>query len=334
MGSRGKGLGTSAARPADARAVARSAALPALWAAAALAAAGCAGAPLAPEGFDDRIVEGAPFRHRVLTHAHPAAGVLHVYIEGDGRAWLNRTTISRDPTPLDPLMLGLMTLDRAPSVYVGRPCYFGLADSTGCDARYWTSHRYSEAVVESMAHAIETLAAEGRYEGIALFGHSGGGTLAALLASRLNVAALVTLAANLDVAHWADLHGYTPLDGSLDPVRDRTLPREIFQRHWFGSDDREVPLNLASTLEPQVGTDSLRIQPGFDHGCCWSEIWPQQLAELDAAWKREEKDSKSSRTDPGPLPILDAAGLHASPSASASGAAPESEAYDRGVALP
>jgi pimeloyl-ACP methyl ester carboxylesterase len=240
--------------------------------------------PTAPAGFTDRIVAGDPFQHRVFTRFTSASGPLHIYIEGDGRAWSNRTTVSLDPTPHHPLMLELMALDPGPSAYVGRPCYFGLAESAACEPEQWTNRRYSAEIVASLQVVIEKLLAEGRYEGVVLFGHSGGGTLATLLAARLaETRALVTIAANLDVAGWAKLHGYTPLEGSLDPARTMDFPiSNIFQVHWLGSKDREVPPSLLSEVERRSGVETFRVRVGFTHECCWREIWPKQLSEVDA----------------------------------------------------
>jgi pimeloyl-ACP methyl ester carboxylesterase len=234
-------------------------------------------------GFNDRIVGGDGFEHRIFSSMHPSTGLLHVYIEGDGRAWRDRRTINADPTPAEPLMLELMALDRSPRVYVGRPCYLGLANAAACAPRQWTSHRYSARTVQSMKAVIERLAGEGDYDGIVLFGHSGGGTLATLLASRIaGVRALVTMAPNLDVAAWAELHGYSPLDGSLDPARTHDFPEGIPQMHWLGGRDENIPPALALSLEPAVEGAQFRVAETFDHACCWSSIWPAQLDELQA----------------------------------------------------
>jgi pimeloyl-ACP methyl ester carboxylesterase len=189
--------------------------------------------------------------------------------------------VSSDPTPRTTLMLDLMALDSSPSAYIGRPCYFALARSPGCSPGEWTSRRYSAEVVASLEHVIRRLLAEGRYEHVVLFGHSGGGTLATLLASRMpEVDGLVTLAANLDVAGWAALHGYTPLHGSLDPAALRRVPRGIFQVHWLGSEDDDVPPSLFAAVRPLLGDGEVRVRHGFDHACCWKEIWPTQLTEI------------------------------------------------------
>ena len=138
-------------------------------------------------------------------------------------------------------MLRLMTLDPAPSIYVGRPCYFGLANDPPCTPRDWPLDRFSPRVVDSMARLIEQLR-EGRQDAIELYGHSGGGALAVLLAARLGgVQRIVTIGGNLDVDAWTAYHGYTPLEGSLNPVNAGPLPATLLQEHYVGDRDRVVP---------------------------------------------------------------------------------------------
>src|SRR6266545_4164343 len=86
---------------------------------------GCAGPS---ERFAAR-VEGEGFAHVVYRPAglRPDGGrVLHIYLDGDGTPW-ERGRPAPDPTPRAPLVLRLMALDPAPRVYLGRPCYHGLA---------------------------------------------------------------------------------------------------------------------------------------------------------------------------------------------------------------
>ena len=78
--------------------------------------------------------------------------MLHVYLDGDGTPMLGSYPAA-DPTPRDPLVLDLMALDSTPSIYVGRPCYHGLSGAP-CSPSLWTSGRYSEPVVASMAAGI------------------------------------------------------------------------------------------------------------------------------------------------------------------------------------
>ena len=51
------------------------------------------------------------------------SSVISIYIEGDGRSWIDRNTISSNPTPTTPLALELAALDQSPKViYLARPC--------------------------------------------------------------------------------------------------------------------------------------------------------------------------------------------------------------------
>jgi hypothetical protein len=48
---------------------------------------------------------------------------LNIYIEGDGLSWVNKSVVSQNPTPLNPLGLKLMSIDNTPcKIYLARPC--------------------------------------------------------------------------------------------------------------------------------------------------------------------------------------------------------------------
>lgn len=227
--------------------------------------------------FAAETVAGDPFVHRVFRNGR-SGEVLHVYIEGDGRPWRTRNRVSLDPTPANPLMLELMALDSAPALYLGRPCYFGVADEH-CSPIWWTDRRYAEAVVASLDRVIDRYAPD--RAGILLIGHSGGGALAMLLAQRrTDVLAVVTLAGNLDTGAWAARHGYTPLSGSLDPAEQPALAGGIRQLHLVGANDAVItPEMLAAALADRPGAE-LRVIAGADHTCCWHDLWPAVLAEV------------------------------------------------------
>jgi len=256
-----------------------------------LAASATSGCMSAQARFDARvhaagltrdIVRGAAFDHLIVRNGGQAAGALHVYIEGDGTPWRSIAQPSDDPTPRNPLAFELMLRDPHESIYVGRPCYFG-AMSTGCDPRLWTHQRYSDSVIESMAAAITVARGSRDTRPVILLGHSGGGVLAVLLAHRVNdVIAIVTVAANLDVAEWATFHGYSSLAGSLDPAR---LAREdgrnaIPERHFVGSDDRVVPPWIVRSYGKNRAGVTITEWPGFDHVCCWTSVWLDIVATL------------------------------------------------------
>ena len=234
------------------------------------------------QGFQRDIVQGQAFPHVVYRNAAPPGVILHVYIDSDGTPW-SGSVPSADPTPRHPVMLELMGLDRSPSVYLGRPCYHGLAESPACDPRHWTTDRYSRQVVDSLGEVVGKVLADGRYRGVAWFGHSGGGALAVLLAARFpQTAAVVTLGANLDTAAWARFAGQD-LSGSLNPVATVSpFPSHLYQRHYAGSDDRIVPPSVSASAAVRLG-QPLTVIEGFRHGCCWATMWPKLLKDVEAA---------------------------------------------------
>jgi hypothetical protein len=233
-------------------------------------------------GLTSRVVRGSTFNHLVVSKPGDTAGPLHVYIEGDGTPWLTRDTPARDPTPNTPLAFELMLRDPQAALYLGRPCYFGVG-SRDCAPQVWTHERYSAAVVDSMAHALIAARGAAGAGDVVLLGHSGGGVLAVLLANETpDVVAIVTVGANLDVAAWSALHGYSPLVGSVDPAR--LLPARgadaLPAWHHVGGKDRIVP--PAQLLAYALGRPGVTVVewPAFDHTCCWADVWKSILATL------------------------------------------------------
>ena len=209
-----------------------------------------------------------------------AADVLHVYIEGDGAAWPTPLHPPRDPTPDRPVALALAAQDRAPAVvYLGRPYQFpGAADPRACPVKYWTSHRFAPEVLEAYRHTLDTLKARAGATRLRLFGYSGGGVIAALLAmSRTDVVQLVTIASPLSVAEWTSWHQVTALTDSLDPgTQAGLLPRAV---HFVGGKDTVVPPEVVRGFAGRTG-GRLRVVHDFDHQCCWSRDWPRLLEEV------------------------------------------------------
>jgi hypothetical protein len=214
---------------------------------------------------------------------------IHVYIEGDGRAWTTRSRLSTDPTPRRATALALAVKDTHPSVaYIARPCqYLGPAALADCAPQYWSSHRYSQAVIKAISEVLDELAKPIGGEPAPRFtvvGYSGGGTLAALLsAMRDDVDGLITVAANLDHHRWTTFHGVSPLhsSASLDTILERLA--KVHQCHLFGQNDTIVPPHLAQPLLSRLvdvagpASVSWSTVKNFDHDCCWTEIWPHAL---------------------------------------------------------
>lgn len=206
---------------------------------------------------------------------------LVVYIGGDGHAWKNRWTPSTDPTPWNPVALRLAVQTPEPKVlFLGRPCQFTTHETrTGCHPKYWTSHRYSQEVIDALDEALDQAKVLARTEKIILAGYSGGGVLVALLsAQRDDVTHFVTIAANLDLDAWVKEQGISPLSGSLNPADFAVKLKDIPQTHLVGEKDFIVsPAILQSYLlklhKPLI--TQWVVIPNYDHQCCWVDSWQE-----------------------------------------------------------
>lgn len=231
------------------------------------------------------IVTSSAFKHMVLKRGVQNTARLHVYIEGDGLPFRNRFQISTDPSPRNPMMMELMALDKQPSLYLGRPCYFThsnpLMTDKKCSYHWWTDARYSDEVVASMVETLRQHLHTNAARGVTLIGHSGGGTLAILMAQRMpEVDQLVTLAANLDTQAWTRYHHFTPLSNSLNPAVEIKTATPAKQLHFMGSNDKNIPPELAYDFLTSIGLQAHLIKDA-DHNCCWEEQWPTLLQQIE-----------------------------------------------------
>jgi len=232
-------------------------------------------------GLERAEVQGRGYRHALYSRPRQPMvhGPIHVYLTGDGRPYAHPGVASADPTPRQSVVLRLLALDPAQVFVLGRPCYHGYADAPPCSQNLWTHARYGEAVVASMAEALTQ--AVPLDHGLVLIGFSGGGALSMLLAARVpEVVAVVTLAGNLDIDAWADVHGYTRLRRSLNPVREWPLSEGAVQLHYAGAQDRQVPPALSREAVRHTGGE-LALLPETRHQTGWERHWAGILAELD-----------------------------------------------------
>lgn len=228
------------------------------------------------------------------THSRLVAGqdVLRIYIEGDGLAWITPTRISDDPTPGQPIALQMAAVDQTgvSIAYIGRPCQYtgGIRARNCADGKYWTTHRYAPAVVDSLAQAIRHLKHQTGATQIDLVGYSGGGTLAMLLQQenqQLPFRHIIAVAPVLDVAGWVEHHQVSPLVGSLDPAKRSPGSSNPDIHILQGGKDQVIPPALTRAALARLrnnGYTKLSLQEfgGFDHGCCWAENWPNIVARL------------------------------------------------------
>lgn len=214
------------------------------------------------------------FRHRVLTN-EVDGDHLFIYVEGDGTPWIRERRVSIDPTPMNPVMLRLMLPAAHAAIYLGRPCYFGLATSGSCHSRWWTFERYGSRVIDSMCAAVNTLAASAR--SVSLVGYSGGGAIVVRMsACTRKLASITTIAGNLDPAAWTAHHNYTPL---IDDPRAATLPpSDVPATHWQCRADTEVPPQITDAWFENRATAVRRIVTACTHATGWEQVLPELTA--------------------------------------------------------
>jgi hypothetical protein len=207
--------------------------------------------------------------------------VSHIYIEGDGNSWKTKYKLSDNPTPKQPLALKLAIQDKHPHViYLARPCQYLQAPSKNCEAKYWSSHRYSETVVNGINEVLTQIKTQHPNTRFVLIGFSGGGTLAALLSSkRTDIAGLITVAGNLDHIALGKYHKVSPLKGSLNPIDYADQLRAIPQRHFVGAEDTTVPPWVAKHYVQNLQSDcaSVNIMKNYGHHKGWEKHWPELI---------------------------------------------------------
>jgi hypothetical protein len=231
-------------------------------------------------------IHSGAFEHQIYANQaamQPAAnGSLHIYLDGDGTPWEQERWLADDPTARNPLILALMQQDTSAAIFLGRPCYHGFNKTTACHPKYWTSHRYSQAVVDSMVEALQKYLLYHPHTQLVLIGYSGGGTLAALMAPYFPLAkTLVTVAANLDVDAWSDYHGYNRLQDSLNPAA-LAINANLHQIHLAGLQDTAVPAGIIKAYVDKQAKAIYVPFATFDHHCCWVDAWRNILSLLES----------------------------------------------------
>lgn len=219
----------------------------------------------------------AYLRERPSKEGATLATTMTIYIEGDGASWLFKTIPPRNPTPSQSLVAAMAAEDQNQFVmYLARPCQFiDVQTIKECDESMWTDGRFSTQVIAMSNQAIDRALLNVPTVRLNLVGHSGGGTLATLIAAqRSDVNCLVTMASPLDITAWARALLIAPLTRSQNPAEPNANLQQIRQTHYLGENDRIVTkesIGRYRNFPPQ--TEFITIS-GFDHQKFWLEHWP------------------------------------------------------------
>lgn len=182
---------------------------------------------------------------------------VHIYIEGDGRAFYANGAPSADPTPRDSFLRNLSVQDSADNViYVARPCQF--IRDTQCNFHDWTDGRFSQKIIDSVSDAIRQIAQD---KPVILIGYSGGALLSGLIVQQnhnIKIQKWITIAGVLNHHDWTTYFNDTPLDKSLDLTSLPNVP----QVHYVGDKDKIVPIVLS---QKWIAPKNMQIVSGATH---------------------------------------------------------------------
>ena len=234
---------------------------------------------LAEQGFVP--VESAPqikawLKRPEATQDSASRAVLHVYLEGDGAAWWAQRVPPADPTPRTSVALPMALEDPHTSVaYLARPCQFLPATAQPhCPVHWWTSGRWGDAVISLTSQALDRLRRDSGARELVLVGHSGGGTLAVLVAAqRSDVRCVVTMASPLDLQAWAEGQGVSPLTGSWNPADVPVTAGRFQERHLQGEADRVVPAYSMGRYGERLRPEHVMRVPLQGHSQGWVQRW-------------------------------------------------------------
>lgn len=221
---------------------------------------------------------------------HNNIDTVYIYLEGDGRPWDRGRWPASDPNTRASVMLPLLATTTKPSLYLARPCYGWVTLPTLCEPTWWTSGRYSQQVLDLLNDAINQHKLSHKVKRYVIAGHSGGGALAMLLAAkRKDIAAVITLAGNIDHPAWTRYFGYLPLTGSLAPPSSDSFDNTQYHIHLVAGQDKVIPAPLIQKALSRYPTAHSSYYPDFTHQCCWKTVWPNIIKNIDAELHHSQK---------------------------------------------
>jgi len=220
---------------------------------------GCAGTNwVAPDDF--QYIPVKTEQHTIATWQkinNPKNNHIHIYIEGDGRAFDAYGQPTNNPTPRGTVVRDLATNDNFENVvYIARPCQFIMDEN--CNESDWTTGRFSQKIIDTENAVIKQIAKD---KNITLIGYSGGAMISGLIINqnpKLKIDKWITIAGVLNHTKWTEYFGDKPLDKSID----MTILPNVNQIHFVGERDKIVPYDLAKTWADEK---DIKIIPNATH---------------------------------------------------------------------
>ena len=217
---------------------------------------------------------------------------LWVIIEGDGAGWGEDGSPPSDPTPRRAIgkEIARRIAQSRPVLYLARPCQFlaptGSDALRSCHQVYWAEKRFDGAVIKAYQSILHSVAQErsGPQRRVILVGYSGGGVIAAELATHLpSLVGLVTIASPLDLPRWTAHHKVSPL---ASPTPTGALLDGLAHLHapslyLFGQKDRIVPPSVLDRVIARLKTATFVKDAG--HNADWATLLHERIAD----WPKE-----------------------------------------------
>lgn len=197
--------------------------------------------------FDEVFIKTSLFNLKSFQKIEDKNLPIKFYIEGDGFSYIDKYTISSNPTPLEPTALKVALNDSYPNiVYLARPCQY--INSQNCSEFFWGEGKYSFEIINSISEAITILKGNSKSKQIKVVGYSGGGTIALLLGTyREDVEEIVTIAGNLNPKLLHELYEIPVMKKSLNPMDFINRLKNIKQTHYIVKNDEVVPKEVSNS---------------------------------------------------------------------------------------
>ncbi len=234
--------------------------------------------------FSEKLVRTDDFVLKVFYKIKSPDKPTTIYIEGDGLAWLSRSTPSGNPTPKNPVALRLAVNDDISEniIYIARPCQYVAIDKLNpCPRSYWTSKRFAPEVIKSFNQVIDKFKYDNGLSRFNLVGYSGGAAIAVILtAQRDDILTLRTVAGNVNVGFFNRFHNVSQMPQSLDPANYIYKIEDIPQIHFIGENDNIVPYNIFNSFKSRFRDSSCvasHVVLGASHGSGWDYNWSELL---------------------------------------------------------